>query len=86
LRDKDPTNDLHESHSGNTGGKPKKLKEIQLEARRMSVDALKTLETVRKRAKITAAAARVAAANAIVSRRSSLVATQINSQCDRDER
>jgi hypothetical protein len=53
--------------SGNPGGKPKELKEIQLEARRMSMDALKTLETVCKSAK-SPAAARVAAANAILDR------------------
>jgi hypothetical protein len=53
--------------SGNPGGKPKELKEIQLEARRMSLEALKTLETVCKSTK-SPAAARVAAANAILDR------------------
>jgi hypothetical protein len=53
--------------SGNPGGKPKELKEIQLEARKMSFDALKTLETVCKSVKM-APAARVAAANAILDR------------------
>jgi Family of unknown function (DUF5681) len=53
--------------SGNPGGKPKELKEIQLEARKMSFDALKTLETGCKSTK-SPAAARVAAANAILDR------------------
>lgn len=53
--------------SGNPGGKPKELKEIQLEARKMSLAALKTLETVCKNSK-SPAAARVAAANAILDR------------------
>jgi D-serine deaminase-like pyridoxal phosphate-dependent protein len=53
--------------SGNPGGKPKELKEIQVEARKMSFDALKTLETVCKNSK-SPAAARVAAANAILDR------------------
>jgi hypothetical protein len=53
--------------AGNPGGKPKELKEIQLEARKMSFDALKTLETVCKNSK-SPAAARVAAANAILDR------------------
>jgi hypothetical protein len=53
--------------SGNPGGKPKELKDIQLEARKMSLEVLKTLETVCKSAK-SPAAARVAAANAILDR------------------
>jgi hypothetical protein len=53
--------------SGNPGGKPKELKEIQLEARKMSFDALKTLETICNSVK-SPAAARVAAANAILDR------------------
>jgi hypothetical protein len=58
---------FRKGQSGNPGGKPKELKEIKLEARKMSFDALKTLETVCKNSK-SPAAARVAAANAILDR------------------
>jgi hypothetical protein len=52
--------------SGNPGGKPKELKEIQLEARRLGPQALATLAKVCKSGK--SEAARVAAANAILDR------------------
>ena len=52
--------------SGNPGGKPKELKEIQLEARRLSSIALGTLRRVCESGKSDAAC--VAAANAILDR------------------
>jgi hypothetical protein len=50
--------DVRPVGSTNPGGKPKELKEIQLEARKMSFGALKTLEAESKNCKSPAAAAR----------------------------
>jgi hypothetical protein len=53
--------------SGNPGGRPKALRHVEELAREQTVDALKTLETIHKNTKAPAAA-RVAAANALLDR------------------
>jgi hypothetical protein len=53
--------------SGNPGGRPKALRQVEELARTQTMDALKTLETIHKNPKAPPAA-RVAAANALLDR------------------
>jgi Family of unknown function (DUF5681) len=58
---------FQKGQSGNPGGRPKALRQVEEFAREQTVDALKTLETIHKNPKAPPAA-RVAAANALLDR------------------
>jgi hypothetical protein len=58
---------FQKGQSGNPGGRPKALRQVEELAREQTMDALKTLETIHKNTKAPPAA-RVAAANALLDR------------------
>jgi hypothetical protein len=58
---------FQKGQSGNPGGRPKALRQVEESAREQTMDALKTLVTIHKNPKAPPAA-RVAAANALLDR------------------
>jgi Family of unknown function (DUF5681) len=58
---------FQKGQSGNPGGRPKALREVEALAREQTADALKTLETIHKNPKAPPSA-RVAAATALLDR------------------